>query len=134
MSKYFQSGYKIFHWTHPNTQIPPILSWIDIKFLKLSRASVSHSQQVDFPRQGGNLEFPIPDTVPISNLRNNKVLATHGHFMCGRMWVELSIGWRPVFDNCAGQNKNRIVLRFAQYLVDCDIFIKVEVLLNHGTY
>ena len=33
-----------------------------------------------------------------------------------------------VFDNCAGQNKNRMVLRFAQYLVDIEIFNKVEVI------
>ena len=30
------------------------------------------------------------------------------------------------FDNCVGQNKNRMVLRFAQYLVDCCIFKRVE--------
>lgn len=33
-----------------------------------------------------------------------------------------------VFDNCAGQNKNRMVLRFAQYLVDTHIFKRVEVI------
>lgn len=33
-----------------------------------------------------------------------------------------------VFDNCAGQNKNRMVLRFAQYLVDIGVFEKVEVI------
>ena len=33
-----------------------------------------------------------------------------------------------IFDNCAGQNKNRMVLRFAQYLVDTDIFLKVNVI------
>ena len=32
-----------------------------------------------------------------------------------------------VFDNCAGQNKNRMVLRFAQYLVDTLIFKRVQV-------
>ena len=33
-----------------------------------------------------------------------------------------------VFDNCgAGQNKNRMVLRFAQYLIDIKIFQKVEI-------
>ena len=33
-----------------------------------------------------------------------------------------------MFDNCGGQNKNRIVLRFAQYLVDIDIFLTVNVI------
>ena len=33
-----------------------------------------------------------------------------------------------IFDNCAGQNKNRMVLKFAQYLVDCDVFKRVEVI------
>ena len=32
-----------------------------------------------------------------------------------------------IFDNCAGQNKNRMVMKFAQYLVDCDVFEKVEI-------
>ena len=33
-----------------------------------------------------------------------------------------------VFDNCAGQNKNRMVLRMAQYLIDSSIFRRVEVI------
>ena len=33
-----------------------------------------------------------------------------------------------VFDNCAGQNKNRMVLHFTQYIVDCNIFKRVEVI------
>lgn len=32
-----------------------------------------------------------------------------------------------VFDNCAGQNKNRMVLRYMQYLVDCRVFKKIEI-------
>ena len=32
-----------------------------------------------------------------------------------------------IFDNCAGQNKNRMVLRFAQYLIDAGIFKRVEI-------
>ena len=32
-----------------------------------------------------------------------------------------------VFDNCAGQNKNRMVIRFMQYLIDSFIFKKIEV-------
>ena len=32
-----------------------------------------------------------------------------------------------VFDNCAGQNKNRMVLRFAQFLIDSKIFNRVEI-------
>ena len=33
-----------------------------------------------------------------------------------------------IFDNCAGLNKNRMVVRFAQYLVDCQIFREVEMI------
>lgn len=33
-----------------------------------------------------------------------------------------------VFDNCSGQNKNRMVLRFALFLVESNIYKKVEVL------
>lgn len=32
-----------------------------------------------------------------------------------------------VFDNCAGQNKNRMVLRYMQYLVDCCVFKEIEI-------
>jgi hypothetical protein len=32
-----------------------------------------------------------------------------------------------VFDNCAGQNKNRMIIRFMQYLIDSFIFKKIEV-------
>ena len=32
-----------------------------------------------------------------------------------------------IFNNCADQNKNRMVLRFAQYLIDADIFKRVEI-------
>ena len=33
-----------------------------------------------------------------------------------------------VFDNCAGQNKNRMVLRLGQYLIDTEIFKRVEII------
>ena len=33
-----------------------------------------------------------------------------------------------IFDNCAGQNKNRMVLRFAQYLVDIQVFKRVQII------
>ena len=33
-----------------------------------------------------------------------------------------------VFDNCAGQNKNRMVLRFAQFLIDTKVFQRVEII------
>ena len=33
-----------------------------------------------------------------------------------------------IFDNCAGQNKNRMVVRFAQYLVHTSIFKEVEII------
>jgi len=33
-----------------------------------------------------------------------------------------------VFDNCGGQNKNRMVLRFGQYLVDIGLFKEVQIL------
>ena len=33
-----------------------------------------------------------------------------------------------IFDNCAGQNKNRMVMRFGQYLVDRGIFNEVEII------
>ena len=33
-----------------------------------------------------------------------------------------------IFDNCAGQNKNRMVLRFAQYLIDTEMFKKVQII------
>jgi hypothetical protein len=33
-----------------------------------------------------------------------------------------------IFDNCSGQNNNRMVVRFAQYLVDCNIFREVEMI------
>ena len=33
-----------------------------------------------------------------------------------------------IFDNCAGQNKNRMVMRFGQYLVDRGIFKEVEII------
>jgi hypothetical protein len=32
-----------------------------------------------------------------------------------------------VFDNCAGQNKNRMVVRFCQYLVDIGVFRRIEI-------
>ena len=33
-----------------------------------------------------------------------------------------------IFDNCAGQNKNRMVVRFAQYLVHTSIFKEIEII------
>ena len=33
-----------------------------------------------------------------------------------------------VFDNCAGQNKNRMVLRLAQFLIDIKVFKRVEII------
>ena len=33
-----------------------------------------------------------------------------------------------VFDNCAGQNKNRMVLRLGQYLIDTKVFQRVEII------
>ena len=33
-----------------------------------------------------------------------------------------------VFDNCAGQNKNRMVLRLGQYLIDAGIFRRIEII------
>ena len=40
-----------------------------------------------------------------------------------------------VFDNCAGQNKNRMVLRLGQFLIDLKVFYRVEIIFfDHGTY
>ena len=33
-----------------------------------------------------------------------------------------------IFDNCSGQNKNRMVMRFGQYIVDKGIFKEVEII------
>ena len=73
MSKYFQSGIKIFQRTHLNTQIPATISWINITFVKLSRPSVFRSLQTDSPRW--HLRIPIMVPIPMAKLPNNEKLA-----------------------------------------------------------
>ena len=117
-----------------------------------------YSQNLDLPHFGGeqpgDTYYFSPYSISIFGLVNhaNEILSSYTYpegvgkkggnnvvsliykYLLDNGIIALAETHRPgkeftiIFDNCAGQNKNRMVIRFGQYLVDKGIFKKVEII------